>query len=71
MTSQRKISDDELVEISGGADGPHIDIDPDQLNDDAEGPRGPSEDPPSPGGPGIPPETQGTGGGGNSDPNVI
>jgi hypothetical protein len=66
MSKERKISDDELVEISGGADGPVIELDRAKLDDDQdEGPSFGKEDS-TPGGPGVPPDTTGGGGGGSS-----
>ena len=49
MTHGRKISDDELVEISGGMDG-LTEIDLGQITDSAPGSRGREDGPPGGGG---------------------
>jgi len=60
MTEGRKISDDELVEISGGMDG-ITDVQMDQITD-SEGPGSTGRKEPTPGGsPDL--EDQGSGGG--------
>ena len=68
MSEERKISDDELVEITGGADGPIIELDRSKLGDDDQDadPGLGSDAPSTPGGPGNPPENVGGGGGGAS-----
>jgi hypothetical protein len=67
MTDERKISDDELVEISGGADGPDVNIDESKPTIGRR-PGADSADLPPSGGPGSPPDEGpiGTDGGGDS-----
>jgi hypothetical protein len=72
MTDERKISDDELVEISGGADGGDVNLE--DRKPSFGGTLGSSDSgelPPS-GGPGSPPDegplgTEGDGSGGSQD----
>jgi len=64
MSEEKKISDDELVEISGGADGPFIGTD-DRPQGGPESDR--RSDSGSPGGPGNTPESEGVNEGGTSE----
>jgi hypothetical protein len=67
MSKEKKISDEDLVEIAGGAQGPLIELDRKTLDDDPEpDPTIGTDRPDAPGGPGNPPENVGGGSGGST-----